>query len=75
LCGLETGGTKSVYCGGGGCVWEASCKSSGTEFVCGFAIGDLRNGILDPDISRRLRQLKRTYIATADILNEFRIEF
>jgi hypothetical protein len=75
LCSLETGGTESVYGGGGGCVWEASRKGSGTEFVCGFAIGDLQIGVLDPDVSRRLGQLKKTYIATANILNEFRVEF
>jgi hypothetical protein len=75
LCSFETGGTESVYCRGGGCVWKASCKGSGTEFVCSFAIGDLRIGILDPDASGRLGELKRTYIATADILNEFGVEF
>jgi hypothetical protein len=51
LCSLETGGTESVHCGGGGCVWEASCKGSGTEFVCGFAIGDLQIGMLDAEVS------------------------
>jgi hypothetical protein len=75
LCSLETGGTESVYCGGGGCVWEASCKGSGTEFVCGFAIGDLQIGMLNAEVSGSWEQLKRTYIATANILNEFRVEF
>ena len=75
LCSLEAGGAESIYGGGGGCVWEASCKGSGTEFVCGFAIGDLQIGMLNAEVSGSWEQLKRTYIATANILNEFRVEF
>jgi hypothetical protein len=51
LCSFETGGTESVDCRGGSCVWEASCKGSSTEFVCGFAIGDLRIGMLDAEVT------------------------
>jgi hypothetical protein len=71
LCSLETRGAESVYRGGGGGVWEASCEGSSSELVRSFAIGDLEIQMLADERGRR----RETYIAAADVLDELRIDF
>jgi hypothetical protein len=47
LCGLETRGAETIDGGGCGSVRETGSESCGTEFVGGFAIGDLQIAVSD----------------------------
>jgi hypothetical protein len=71
LGGFEAGGAESVYGGGGGCVWEAGCKGGSPELIRCFAVGDLRMKALADVVGR----FGEAYIATADILDEFGVDF
>lgn len=77
LGGFEAGGAEAVDGGCGGGVGEAGCKGSGSNKVGGSAFGDLekyRQLCLSRMDATRGIQRPKTYIATADILNELGVQ-
>jgi len=77
LCSLETGGAESVDCGGSGGIREACCESCRSELVRSFTVRDLGMKGLAEGRGRSVeeRDNAKTHIATADILDELRVDF